>query len=422
MARATAAAPPNVLPAPPFRLRFVLAFALAAVTVAWLYPRVVAAWRLNGLAAALADYGACMVGPTGPALLRGRQVDAFAELVRRRLVTAPAGEAPFARCAPFAGTLTGSNEAERVHRAAAFEFAEYGGNPAPSHRLSELAVSPGSVADQARRAWPIIRGYSTLVKPSLGAHEAQHPVAPPKPATGRGLPNARAYYRTVRVDEGAIVLAFGAGANLQVLKSTDGGTRFVQEPTSIAADFAERCPMGQNGQYFALQGDRLGTMAVSMQSGALPRPARLAGPNEELVAVACDERVLVAAARAEGQTRAVLRRCVFRGDCAPMPEPNLGRPELGLDFPLDLARVSGTTVMALTMGDIVRVVSARDGGGWTPPTVAYDGELYPLRPLERPSRLLTIGRRVLLHGVASRSKNVYGLLYSDNQGASFRGL
>lgn len=394
---------------------------LLALVGSWVYPRARAAWRLNGLAVALADYGACMVGPTGASLLRGRQMDEFHALVRRRLVTAPAGEAPFARCAPLARTLTGSAGIEAAHRAAAFEFAEYGGNPRAARSLGELAVSPDTVAVEAQRAWPIIRGYSTLVATSLDAKEALHPVAPPEPARGRGLPNDRAHYRVARSTAEGVVAAFGAGANLGVFRSTDGGVTFQPAPRSAAAGWAERCPVGPDGRAFVLAGDGEGTLVVSLVPGGEPRSARLATDNEELVAVACDDRVLVAATKPEGTRRAALRHCAFQGPCREMPSPDLGRSDLGLDYPLDLARISGTTVMALVMGNVVRVVSARDGGGWTPPSVAYDGELHPLPAARRPTRLLTVGRRLLLHGSGARASDTYGLLYSDDQGASFRG-
>lgn len=104
-----------------------------------------------------------------------------------------------------------------------------------------------------------------------------------------------------------------------------------------------------------------------------------------------------------------------------MPEPSLGVASVGLDFPLDLARVGNTTVMALGMGNVVRVVSARDGAGWTPTSVAYDGDAYGLPVAKRPTRLLTVGKRVLLHGAAARVNEPYPLVYSDDQGASFRG-
>src|SRR5690349_4378712 len=117
MSRATAVAPAPELPASPFRLRHLLLVAFVGLGGAWLYPRAEAAWKLNGMAVALADYGSCMAGPTGAALLRARQVDEFQKLVRRRLVTAPAGETPFARCADLALKLTGSTQAEAAHRA-----------------------------------------------------------------------------------------------------------------------------------------------------------------------------------------------------------------------------------------------------------------------------------------------------------------
>lgn len=421
MPRATAVAPAPDLPASPVRLRHVLLVGLLALFGSWVYPRAQAAWRLNGLAVALADYGACMVGPTGASLLRGRQMDEFHALVRRRLVTAPAGEAPFTRCAPLARTITGAAGIEAAHRAAAFEFAEYGGNPRAARSLGELAVSPETVAVEAHRAWPIIRGYSTLVATSLAAHEALHPVAPPEPARGRGLPSDRAHYRVARSTAEGVLVAIGAGANLGVFRSTDGGVTFQPAPRSAAAGMAERCPVGPDGRAFVLSGDGEGTLAVSLVPGSEPRTARLASDSEELIAVACDDRVLVAATKPEGARRAVLRHCAFQGPCREMLSPDLGRADLGLDYPLDLARISGTTVMALVMGNVVRVVSARDGGGWTPPSVAYDGELHPLPAGRRPTRLLTVGRRLLLHGSGSRASDTYGLLYSDDQGASFRG-
>jgi hypothetical protein len=421
MSRATAVAPAPELPASPVRLRHLLLLGVLGAVGAWLYPRAEAAWKLNGLAVALADYGACMAGPTGAALLRARQLDEFQKLVRRRLVTSPAGEAPFKRCADLALKLTGSESAAQAHRAGAYSFAEYGGNAKPEHTLPALSVSPDAVATEAHRAWPIVRGYSTLVKPSLGAFEALHPVAPPEPARGRGLPAGRAYYRSVRVDRDGAVLAFGSGANAGVYRSTDGGLTFTPSPRALGAGFAERCPAGPDGRGMVLQADGEGTLVVSLIQGGAPRSTRLTHEPDEIAALACDERVLVAAVRAHGSRRSALRRCAFQGACEPMPEPNLGVPGVGLDFPLDLARVGGTTVMALGMGNVVRVLSARDGASWTPPVVAYDGDAHGLPLAKRPTRLLALGKRVLLHGAAARGNDTYPLLYSDDQGASFRG-
>jgi hypothetical protein len=413
-------APELVLP--PVRLRFVLLFALCAGVVAWLYPRFDAAWKVHTLAPALADYGACMVGPTGPTLLRDRELTEFRSLVRRRLVTAPAGDAPFERCAPFAFAITHDAAVERAHHAPAFSFAEYGAVSRPAHALGELAVTPEPIVEEARKAWPIVRGYAALVKPSLGVKEAPHPVAPAAPALGRGLTPARAYYRVARVTADGVVFARGAGANLEVFRSADGGASFKSAPPALAHDFSERCPLASDGRSFVLRGDGDATSVVSVGPNGDVSAAAVAKSGESVLALACDERALVAAVRPEHATRAVLVQCSFGGPCANLSAPNLGRPELGLDYPLDLARVGGTTIVALKMNNLVRVTSSRDGGAsWTPLAVAYDGGEYPLSPARMPTELLTIGRRVLLHGSATRPNDTYGLLYSDDQGASFRG-
>src|SRR5262245_41975879 len=83
---------PSAMPAaPPVRIRTVLAVALVAGLGAWVVPRGLAAWRLQTVATELADYALCMVGPTGPALIRDN-VSEFQRLVRRRLVASAANE------------------------------------------------------------------------------------------------------------------------------------------------------------------------------------------------------------------------------------------------------------------------------------------------------------------------------------------
>jgi hypothetical protein len=86
-----------------------------------------------------------------------------------------------------------------------------------------------------------------------------------------------------------------------------------------------------------------------------------------------------------------------------------------------VARVQGTTIVALAMGEVVRVASSRDGGSsWTPFSVAYDaGEAS--RGGRVPTELLAMGRRVLLYGTPRRAGDTYPLLYSDDQGASWHG-
>src|SRR5688572_19274940 len=98
---------------PPIRLRFVLLLGLLGLAMWQLYPRLQAAFRLHEVTVATADYGLCMVGPTGPTLLRDRPRD-FERLVRRRLVASEAAERPFQRCAKLARKITASVSSERT--------------------------------------------------------------------------------------------------------------------------------------------------------------------------------------------------------------------------------------------------------------------------------------------------------------------
>jgi hypothetical protein len=90
---------------------------------------------------------------------------------------------------------------------------------------------------------------------------------------------------------------------------------------------------------------------------------------------------------------------------------------------MDVARVSGVTVIALTNGDIVRVASSRDDGRtWTPLSVVYDAaEAGPeATGLPPPGRLLALGEHLLLYGGAQRRDQAYLVLGSEDQGASWR--
>jgi hypothetical protein len=147
----------------------------------------------------------------------------------------------------------------------------------------------------------------------------------------------------------------------------------------------------------------------------------LAPVSHSVLAAACDSAGLVALTRVRDR-RPELWLCEFERPCAKLEGPKL--PGLQpFDYPADIARVAGTTVVALTMGQVVRVASSRDNGkSWTPFTVAYDDTEYlDLRPSVRvPTRLLTVGRRLFLYGSASKPSHTYSLLYSDDHGASFR--
>jgi len=52
------------------RLRFVLLLVVVACALWSLYPRLQAAFRLHDSTVATADYSLCVVGPTGPSLIR----------------------------------------------------------------------------------------------------------------------------------------------------------------------------------------------------------------------------------------------------------------------------------------------------------------------------------------------------------------
>ena len=181
---------------PLIRIRSLLVLGVLVGMGMLAWPRLQAAWRLHTSATALADYGLCMVGPTGPALLRDGSPQ-FRTLVRRRLVSAEANDRPFQDCAKLANDLTESMDAERAHRAPAWSFVEYRGNvaargrgaSAPEQGLDALGVNGRGLSELARDAWPFVRdGYVKLVKPSLAAHEAVHPVEPPGPAWDAGYP------------------------------------------------------------------------------------------------------------------------------------------------------------------------------------------------------------------------------------------
>jgi len=414
---------PEVAPKPPIRLRFLLVAALAYGAYALAYPRLSAAWKLHGQASALADYGACMAGPTGPGLLRDHETSQFEQLLRRRLVAALPGEAPFERCASLARTLTGSAAVEAAHRTTAGSFSEHGSRDKPERTLRALGVSSGGLAELARDAWPFARGYALLVKPSLGAKEAPHPVSPPVPAAGRGLPAGRPLYRATRVDPTSILLAAGTGANSEALRSTDGGATFRTVSSARVRDFAGRCPAGANGRAFVLGGsDDGGSTVSSLEDGMEQRTTPLGRASEEVTALACDEQGLVAALRMDGGRNIVLRQCPFGGACAALPGPSVAGTDGSIGYPVDVARVQGTTILALAMGKVVRVASSRDAGtSWTPFSVAYDAGEAPLASSKLPTELLVVGRRVLLHGAPSRAGETYPLLYSDDQGASWHG-
>ena len=416
-------------PAPPIRLRTVIVLAILGLGGWWGAPRANAAWALHSKATALADYALCMVGPTGPPLLRDNPAE-FNKLVRRRVVAARADERPFEACAKPAFDVTGSVEVERAHRATAWSFAEYGsfdrdGKPTRgSVNVASLRVTTRPVSDLAKQAWPFVRsGYTKLVRPSLKAREAVHPIELATPAVGRGLPAWRAWYRGVAKRGDAFVVAVGAGANLSAYQSEDGGKNFSLAPVSHAAGFAGRCGSGENGFRFSLSEDGANVQVVSGGPDGDSAPVALARAQAEVFASSCDQTTLVAALKVKGKSDVALRLCQHRGECAALELPAFPGVGLRPRYPLDILRVDGVTVVAVVMKGIVRVTSSRDDGRtWTPYIVAFDAAAHPKVRTDAPvpGRLLALGKRVMLYGGGSKPAHTYPVLFSDDYGASWR--
>jgi hypothetical protein len=416
------AAQPAALPQLPFRIRSVLILGLVLWLLSSLIPRALAGYRVHSLATSVADYAVCMAGPTGPALFRDNPAE-FSRLVHRRIVASTPSERPFEKCGKHALAITGSAEVARKHELSAASFSEYG--PVGSESASALGVTIEPLVTAAHSAWPFVRGYMALVKPSLGAYEAIHPVGLARPGVGRGIPGWRAPYRSLKKGPDALWLAFGKGAHLSLHKSTDNGLTWRPASSStIGSDFAERCLTGDGRSFEAgLSADHDVIEVSSTEADGTSHATQLAPESSSVYALACDERALVALVRAQNAKSSEIFLCPFGARCSLLPGPR-GDALPGLyDQTLDVARVHGTTVLAVTTKDIVRVSSSRDDGRtWTPFYVAYDVSEHPEVRVDvrAPSRLLTIDNRVFLYGAANHSSQYYSVLISDDHGASFR--
>jgi hypothetical protein len=416
------AAQSAALPQLPFRIRSVLILGLVAWFLSSLVPRALAGYRVHSLATSVADYAVCMAGPTGPALFRDNAAE-YARLVHRRIVAAGPTERPFEKCAKHALEITGSAEIARKHELSAASFSEYGLSGAEG--ASVLAVTIEPLVTAARSAWPFVRGYTALVKPSLGAYEAIHPVGLPRPGVGRGIPGWRAPYRSVKKGPDALWLAFGSGAHLSLHKSSDNGLTWRPASTATAgADFAERCGAGDGRSFeVGLSADHDVLEVTSTELDGTAHATQLAPESSTVYAVACDEHALVALVRAQNAKSSEIYGCPFGGRCGLLSGPRSDALPGLYDQILDIARVHGTTVLAVTTKDTVRVTSSRDEGrSWAPFYVAFDITEHPeVRVDVRvPSRLLAVEGRLFLYGGANRATQSYSVLISDDHGASFR--
>ncbi len=419
----SASAPVAVAPsvrAPPLRLRFVLILALVAWGLWSGYPRMQAAFRLHDATVATANYGLCMVGPTGPTLIRDRDSD-FQRLVRRRLIASAPTDKPFHRCSKLALGVTRSVEVERTHNLTAADFREYSGRGTP---LAELGVSAAPLAQLFADAWPFARGgYTQLMKPSLGAVEAAHVPGPPRPAVGRGLPAKSGIYRNVWRDGSGFGLALGAGSDTALYTTSDRGVTFrlLARRGDVFETHAERCASQDGRRVYRLtpREDGSSQQVLFSLEGGEPQTSELSPMAERLLGTGCDERSLVVLTA--DRERLHLRLCPFGGQCGelPLPASVLAAPASGVD----VAKLKGTVVLSSAQDGVVRVVSSRDEGrSFTPAVVAFDASEYPELSLARraPSRLLSLGDRLLLYGGAVKGSDTYPVLASDDQGVSFR--
>jgi hypothetical protein len=404
---------------PPIRLRFVLLLGLVGLAMWQLYPRLQAAFRLHDVTVATADYGLCMVGPTGPTLLRDRPRD-FERLVRRRLVASEARDRPFQRCAKLALKITDSVSAERAHGASAGDFREHGGKSAS---VAELSVSTAALAELSASAWPFARGgYTQLMKPSLGAVEAAHVPAPARPALGRGLPARPAIYRNVWREGTGYGLALGAGSDTALYLSSDRGLTFrpLARRGDVFEQHAERCSSLDGRRVYRVTPREDGgaqQVLFSLEAGE-PVTSELSPIAERVLGTGCDEQGLVALTA--DRERLHLRSCPFGGRCGELAVPPVISGAAA--HAVDIAKVKGTIVLSVAQEGVVRVVSSRDEGrSFTPPVVAFDAAEYPELGTRRPPlRLLALGERLLLYAGAAKSSDAYVVLASDDQGVSFR--
>jgi hypothetical protein len=341
-------------------------------------PRARAAFQLYAVATAFADYALCMVGPTGPSLLRDNPPE-FWRLARRRLVAALPDDRPFMKCEKSASVVSDSTASRRAHQAAASAYLEWGGDDGPPFKLADLGITTRRLADLTERAWPFVRGgYTSLVQPSSYAPEAAHPTPPPSPFVGRGAVPLRSLSRCVVPDGDAeFVLDLSPDHRSKMVRSVS------RQGTSSAVSFA-------------------------------PAEARV-------FSVSCDGSKVVIGTGHEGSRDVELVACSFGGSCEPVPLPRVSAGSF-TKFPLDVARVDGVTVVAVTMRGIVRVASSRDDGvSWTPLIVTFD-------PDERSgwkggadgaARLVTNGHRLLVAGGSTTRSSSYWALASDDAGASW---
>jgi hypothetical protein len=416
-------------PASPVRLRYLLLIGAVGLGLNSLIPRVLAYWQLHDAATEFANYALCMVGPTGPELLR-HEPGEFWRLVRRRLVAAPRETRPFAACTPSPEAFSEAVAHGPAHQARAEEFGEYAAlavkGPA-SLSLRDLRVTDGRLQELARAARPFAAAdYSELIVASRTARGVAYPVALPRPALGHGLPPVDLGYSALNATEEGYLLVTGRDANLGAYRSRDGGTSWAPVDADRAGvrDAAGRCSVGGvSAPAFRLSVDAEQLWVQSWRDGERETNFPLAPADSRLLGFACDREAALAIVSEGGQARPVFRLCPHLGRCRDLNAPTDLVDGPGPDTELSVARVRGVAVIAMAHLGIVRVVSSRDDGEtWTPSVVAYDAgdSSAPAASRSTPWRLLGLDGRVLLYAGSEHSDATYPVLVSDDYGASWQ--
>lgn len=412
----------------PVRLRYLVAL-LALGLGAWsIVPRALSYWRLHGAATEFANYAACMVGPTGPRLLRDRPTE-FWRLVRRRLLAAPPDARPFAACAPSAEAFAEGSARSPVHQAKAAEFREYAAfklEPTPTLSIAELTVTSARLEELAQAARPFAAAdYTALVRPERNAKAAPHPMDLPRPSEGRGLPASDLGYSAVRASKAGYLVVAGKGANRDAFLSRDGGATWTAADLkeSELAGMSGQCSAGEATSAFRLTqaGEQL--RVESWLSGGLETSFPLASTESRLVGFACDRSAAVAITREDERRRPVFHLCPHLAPCRELGLPLEWRSQPSEGASFAVARVRSVTVLSVAFNGVVRVASSRDDGEtWTPTVVAFDLREYPGTPQVKstPIHLLSLDARVLLYAGSDRQGGAYPVLGSDDFGASWQ--
>jgi hypothetical protein len=411
-------------PAFPVRLRYLILLLAAGFAVRSFGLRAVAYWQLHTTAAEIANYAACMAGPSGPELIHDRPAE-FGRLLRRRVVGSAADARPFAACVPSLVAFAGGGR-RAAHQARAVDFREYGalrGAPKSSLATADLSVSTARLAELKAAAWPFAPAdLDELLRPERTAKVAPHPAAPPLPALGRGLPARELGYSSVRASGASFLLVAGQGANLSAHRSDDGGTTWIEVDADDppAAALEGQCSSGDGKARFKLRetGDQL--RVDSWLAGSLETSFALATADSRLLGFACDGAVALAIVRSDAETKPVFRLCPHLGPCRNLSVPPALRTVPGEGAELSIARVKGVSVISMARDGVVRVISSRDDGEtWTPPIVAYARDEQG--GAVAPTHLLSLGSKLLLYAGGRSGTDTYASLLSTDFGASWQG-